>query len=225
MSVLSPTPDEVFRVTVRKALQSNPSASWINTYEIRAQADNGNGGAFPSTAVLDEVAQVIVNWERRLHLTSVLFTRYVVSTWVADTEPYNGDEFLAVPINLTGTVVPTGDPLGLNQCLFIERQPVGGRTGKLYLRGCLTEQNVEAVSGRTNLLNAFRDAINTDLNDPDNGGDLLTSLSSNWQAQLVMAGRNSADAVVVRPVVGLVASDRVVTKKTDNRWFNRSTSV
>lgn len=225
MSVLSPTPDEIFRVTVRKALQANPSATWINTYEVRAEADNGNGGAFPSTAVLDEVAQTIVEWERRYHLTGVLFTRYVVSTWLADTEPYNGDEFLAVPTNLTGTVVPTGDPLGLNQCLFIERQPVGGRTGKLYLRGCLTEQAVAAVAGQTNLVDTFRDSINADLNDPDNGGDLLASLSSSWQAQLVMAGRNSANAVVVRPVVGLVASDRVVSKKTDNRWFNRSSPV
>lgn len=222
MSVLSPTEGEIFRVEIRKALSSNPSATWVNTYEITGLWMGGSPGAFLGTAELDETAQAIVAWERQWHFTGVIFTRYVVSTWLSDSEPYNGDEFLAVPLALNGTRIAPGEILGLNQCLYFERQPVGGRTGKLYLRGCLSEPDVTAVAGQSNLVEDFREALNGALTDADGPGNLGVILNSFHNAQLVMAGRNSADAVVVRRVTNLIASDRVVTKKTDNRWFNRS---
>ncbi len=222
MSVIAPTAGEVFRVTIRKALQSNPSATWVNTYEIAANSAGLPEGTFANAEEVRLAALTIYEWERNLHLVDVLFTRVTVSTWVDDSTPYNGDEFSALPVTASGLRVAPAPPLGLESCLFIERQPLAGRTGKIYLRRCLREDDVSAPAGKTNLESTYRTALNDNFAANEGNLNLIQLLSVEANALMVMASRNSSGDAVVRRVFGISASDRVVNKKTDNRWFNRS---
>ncbi len=222
MSVLSPGPGEVFRVTSRKSLSNNPNATWVNTYEIAANSTGLPEGTFTGIGDLQNAALAIQEWERSLHLTDVLFDRLTISTWLSDSVPYNGDEFAVVTNVVSGTRLASGDPLGLENCLFIERQPLAGRTGKIYLRRCLGEGDITAPAGRTSLNNPLREALNESFVDPGGPANLIDQLAAAADALLVMAAINSSSVPVIRRVFAISASDRVTQKKTDNRWFNRS---
>jgi len=71
-----------------------------------------------------------------------------VSTWEADSHPYNPLGFLTVPLNTIGAVALGEDtPVSLRQTLFMKRNVSSGLLGKLFLRGALCNADIEYSDG------------------------------------------------------------------------------
>lgn len=136
-------------VTLRiyKRLTANPSLVWANTYEFHSTAN------IAQTDV-DDLVGAWSGFEQAMHLVGVHFDRAVVSTWVEDGTPYDPTSFITVPLSLDGTRPQPSDALSLNNVLFIRRQTDFGQNGKLFLRRCLVESEVNAAAGTLSLLNA-----------------------------------------------------------------------
>lgn len=102
---------------------------WTNRYIIEA-AD---------MAAALTAANTIVGAERAIHYDNVLFTRYRVSDGVAETDVYQ-----VTNVNLFGSQALGSDHmLPLFNVLRIDFNTAGGgRPSRKYLRGCLTEPNV-----------------------------------------------------------------------------------
>lgn len=199
---------ELFTVRVYKTYMGRV---WANTYELQAEQAASNGEAVWAQAVND-----IVRLEQALHLDAVMFDRVVVSTWVPDNIPYNPQNFSSYPISLRGAKGANAPGLPLTSALFVRRDVSTGRDGKLFYRGSLDGNDI----GGTMPFFTLRDSVRVSLQQQIN----------NWFAQyhplsgilyLVMVGVNAAGQQHVRRVLSLTVMERIVSKKLDNRWFDR----
>lgn len=145
MSILSPTPGEVFIFRSHKRLTTNPLLGWVNTYEFEA-------GASTLYANLLEAANLVIDMEIGLHLSDAEFFKRVISTWVADGIPYNPASFVSIETpGLVGDRT-AGDPLSLQNVLQVNRQVPTGRQGKLFYRRVLAESEIVSPAGDPVLL-------------------------------------------------------------------------
>jgi hypothetical protein len=200
------TQGEVLTVRVYKRYAG---FSWANNYEVEATQDIAN----PSTA-LEFLATRVLELERGLHLSGIVFDRVAISTYVPDSQPYNPNTVAVFPFSLNGTRVGQGSALPLEACLFVRRNVVFGRDGRLLYRGCLTDTQVSTSNLRSVLLPSAVTSYQNIINN-------WRSIGLGNEFRLVMAS-GLPIPTDVRQVVNLQVSEKVVYKKYNNRYFRRN---
>jgi hypothetical protein len=182
---------------------------WANNYEVEATQDITN----PSTS-LEFLATRIVELERGLHLSGIVIDRVAISTYVPDSQPYDPNTLAVFPFSVNGTRTGPGSALALEMCLFVRRNVVFGRDGRLLYRGCLTDGQVSTTSLRAILLPAavttYQNIINS-----------WRSVGLGNEFRLVMASGLPVPTDI-RVVQNLQVSEKVVFKKFNNRYFRRN---
>lgn len=211
MSVLSFGEEDLFVVRTIKSLTTNPNNKWANSYE------------FVSTAVGTEttlltLATAVIEFEATLSLSTVRFDRVTVSTWAADSVPYNPETFISTTVTAEGEVTPATDQLPLNQCMSVARVAASGRFGHLFYRGLLVEGDVTAPAGIQVLVN--RPGKQTDVEAALASSGLAEYIGTSHTAELVLC-MISKDGFQVRIVEELLVQG-VSTIPQDHAWFNRT---
>lgn len=146
MSVTAPATDELFTVRIYKSVDVASDQVWANTYELQTAA------AATSTD-LDDAADKLVAFEKAMHHDTVVFRRAVISTYVADGAPYNPLSFVSKSLTGAGSIASPAAALvlPLQVALFIRRDVLAGRAGKLMFRQALGEGDVEGRFGQVRL--------------------------------------------------------------------------
>jgi len=183
--------------------------AWANNYEVEAVQDITN-----VAVSLEALVTRIVALERPLHLSGVVIDRVTVSTYVPDSLPYNPNTVATFPISTNGTRQAQGESLPLELCLFVRRNVVLGRDGRLLYRGCLTENDMSASTLRPLLTSSSVGALQGIINS-------WTSTGLGSDFRLVMASGFPTPSNV-RSVVSLQVSEKIVVKKYNNRYFRRN---
>jgi len=211
MSVSDFAADDLFILRIIKHLGTNPDRKWANSYEFRAV---GAG----SESDLLVMAQAFVEFEAALHGTAVQFDRFLISTWEADSVPYDPAAFIASTVSAVGTKVMASDIEPLNMVLSVTRVATTGRFGHLFYRGVLQEVEVVSPAGKPTLVN--RAAIQTDIDTAlgDSSADQYLGPEVGAPFKMVMVNK---DGTQVRPVAGLFAQG-VSSVPLDHAWFNRA---
>lgn len=212
MSVASFETGAKFVVRIIKSHHNNPSDQWVNSYEFVATEAGGE----PALLTL---GTTLVAYEKLLHMVDIDFDRLTISTWEADSVPYDPTAFISSSLTGAGaTGVVTGmEPL--NECLSVARVCSFGRFGHIFYRGCLDAAEVFTPSGRAALIDdtevqgRIDDAITT------SGLDSYIGLSPDLGLALSLINK---DGTNVRHVVGLSAAG-VSFLPLDHAWFNRTT--
>lgn len=206
MTALDPGDAQGFIVRIYKYLATNPSLMWANSYELISTSDLGPGAG-------DNIVTALLNFEAAIHLDDVRFDRAVLSTYVADGEPYDPESFIVYPSSLEGEVSTVGkDPRSLNDCLFVRRVVASGRTGKIFYRRCLTDEDITSPAGSIQLADTspvwdtVATAFSTYLFDYTNG-------SEDFRLCLIALGQQ------VRNIAGFAAAGARV-RQYNNRWFD-----
>jgi hypothetical protein len=206
MTLATITQGEVLTVRTYKQYLSY---LWANNYEVEATQDITN----PSTS-LEFLATRIVELERGLHLSGVVIDRVAISTYVPDSQPYDPNTLAVFPFSVNATRTGTGSALPLEMCLFVRRNVVFGRDGRLLYRGCLTDTQVSTSSLRAILLPAAVTAYQNIINS-------WRSVGLGNEFRFVMASGLPVPTDI-RVVQNLQVSEKVVFKKFNNRYFRRN---
>lgn len=203
--------DDLFTVRVRKYLDTNPDNKWVNSYEFQA-LDAGDEGD------LLALGTKVVAFEQGLHYENVVFEALLISTWVADSVPYDPFAFISSPLTGFGTRAPDAEELlGLSNCMDVRRFAATGRYGHLFYRGCLVESEVSAPAGKTIITErpAMQAIVDAALGSSGLDDHLGTGSGT---LRMCMIGSSSAQ---VR-TVNLLSVGQVAQVKQDHRWFNRT---
>jgi hypothetical protein len=219
MSVVSPLNGEGFVITIVKSLVANPAVRWRNTYE----AFFTDGGE-PLSSVLLDFAEKLLDFEQQLHLTGVQFVQTTISTYLPETADYDPESFVTIPHpadTIGERTIGASQPLDLTAAFYVRRQVPTGRQGKLFYRGVLGENDVEAPAGRmrltsvSNMQSLVDDALTSSgLNEhlyPLSTGNLMLSMTST----------RKDGSVIHRQVMGLVAAG-ATRVSNDHRWYDVS---
>jgi hypothetical protein len=198
---------EVF--TVRTYKRTGDFA-WANTYEIRAREDaESNNQAF-----WQNIADRFIALEREFHLNTVLFDRVVISTYIPDGQPYNPVTFTSFPYAVLGLAGLTADQLPADACLYVRRNALFGRDGRLLYRGCLHEGFAEGGFPRHTITTTRQGQIQGAFN------SWYAAFRSNTVFDVVMASGVPVPTDI-RVVTDFVVERRIVYKKPRNRYFDR----
>jgi len=181
---------------------------WANNYEVQATQNIPD-----PTILLPILADRFVTLERALHTTAVTIDRVTVSTYVPDSVPYNPDALATYAYNVPGQRSLSGDLVALETCLFVRRITNFGRSGRILYRGCLYEADVGVFGYRGIIISSALNSIRSIINNWAQQG-----IGQEWR--LVLAS-GSPQPTNIREVVRLEASERVVFKKLNNRYFRR----
>lgn len=217
MSVIEPQPGEGFVFTVVKSLVSNPAVRWRNTYEAFFTSQ---GEAQPGSLL--SLAEKLLAFEQAMHLTGVQFVQTTISTYRAETAEYDPASFITIP-HPADTIglrtIGASQPLDLTAAFYVRRQVPAGRQGKLFYRGVLGENDVEAPAGRMRLssVSGMQDLVNTALDDSGLNDHLYPSATGNLL--LAMARTLNNGDVGYRQVTALLAAG-ATRVSNDHRWYD-----
>ncbi len=211
MSVLTFAVNDLFVARIKKNHVSNPSRSWQNSYEFVA---NSAG----SLSDLAAMADTLLNFEAQIHNTFTHFEQVTVSTWAADSKPYDPDAFLTLPVSLNGLRDTTGELEPLNVCWSVSRSAFSGRAGHVFFRGVLAQADTQAPSGILQLTDPS--AMSALLSDARIDSSLTGYLGTAPEAPLSMALINK-NGTNIRTVQTLT-SVGVSLLPVDHAWFNRT---
>lgn len=214
MSVLSYAAGDLFIFRVVKYLATNPDNSWANSYEFKSIATGDD-------SQLQTLASVLVLFEQNMHFSQVKFDKVLVSTWAADSKPYDPDTFLSIPQTGSGAASGGSTILPLDKALSVRRVPSSGRFGHIFLRGALDESMVEAPAGKSVLTTPSAIQAALDAQVAASELDLYLGNPATGPLQMVMIDRTAS---IVRNVVSLAVGG-VGTVPTDHAWFNRTPAV
>jgi len=199
------TQDEVLTARVYKQFGGY---AWANNYEIQATQDITN----PATS-LENLAIRLQQLEVNLYYTYVIIDRITISTYVPDSQPYNPNTLATFPFSVPGTRTLSSDATPLEICLFVRRNTVFGRDGRLLYRGCLNESEVGTLGLRPVLTSSavsFYQSIITNWS--------TVGLGAEWRFVLASGAPIPTN---IRPVSNLQVSEKVVIKKFNNRYYRR----
>lgn len=209
-------PDTNWTIRIAKSWSARDlTRSWVNTYELVS-------GAPASPTDLIPVLSTLVAAEKTLHRNLVQFLQGTISTWVPDSKPYTGLNFVTVEQSGTGNLgLSSGDTLDSNVCFVVKFTAPTGRQGRRFYRGCLSEDdNITSSDGHFNLagtsgfidtgavMSNFRTALAPVLP----GGNAL--------AQLYLFGKGLTFPSTARAVNG-VRSGGITVNKHNHRYFDR----
>lgn len=137
MPIMLPALDELFTVRVTSYHKLNPSQRWSNNYCLEA----GTGADY---VTLEGFAIACLEFQTIMSYDSIVTERAVVSTYIRDSNPYDGNEFMTVEHNQDGSIAGSDSSLlPLEACLYLRKKTQTGRNGKLFLRGVLQETDVQ----------------------------------------------------------------------------------
>lgn len=117
----------------------DPERRWVNNYE--AHSDE-----VVAPDAFESMMNDIVAAEKLIHLLPVQFLSATISTWEADSVPYNPSSFFTYELaggGGRGGAADVVQALDSNVCYLVKRQTHGGKSGKLFYRGCLEEADVQ----------------------------------------------------------------------------------
>lgn len=160
---ISPTGVDMSILSIHKVLNGE---SWVNVYHLQAAYDSEAGAT---------QAMGLVTMERSLYLPNVLITHYNLSDNIEDTDAY-----YSVPLNLLGTSAATGDPAPLHNTVRVDFSKLGGgRPGRKYYRGVLTESHIgpwgQILSGN---ITSWQNTIQAVMDANTAGGENFTYVSA-----------------------------------------------
>lgn len=208
------------QITVRtmKRAVANPDWTWQNNYEFVLGTANGEPAAWE--AFLD----AIVAAERPLHNGTVEFVRAVASTYTAE-EGYQPQSMFVREINnLLGTRTTSGDALPRHAVLHLKKDAAYGRAGKMFLRGCLTETDVQTGSSldwqlTPGATTALQTAANTFYTAIMNAITTLGGAGSYWA--MIGTASGIPDTTLIRQVRSVTARS-VSINRAHHRYFDRT---
>lgn len=219
MSVIEPVVREGFVFTLTKSLISNPAVRWRNTYE--AFFDEGSS---PTSSALEDLAEKLLAFEKIIHLTGVQFVQTTISTYVQDSTPYDPESFITIP-HPADTVgertIGAAQPLDLTAAFYVRRQVPTGRQGKIFYRGVLGENDVEAPAGAMRLSNVA--SMQTLLDGALNTSELFAYFypSATGMLMLSMTSTPSPGNTIHRQIMAFLAAG-ATRVSNDHRWYNVS---
>jgi hypothetical protein len=211
MPLQSVTPGEVFTVRVYKAFNQ---FLWANTYEIVAVNDEPNAGE----AFWQNIASKFVTLERLIHFNFIRIDRVVISSYVPDGTPYNPTSFISLPSGQFGDYPVSFEPVPASLCMLVRKNVTFGRDGRNLYRGTIREDDMvgsfpEATlspTRRTNVQNVFNNFYT----------DFFTTTIFN-----VCMASGKPNPTNIRQVTNFVVEAKIVSKKTNNRYFKRNPGV
>lgn len=212
MSVITYALNDLFVVRVKKSHTANPSRSWQNSYEFVANA----AGTLPD---LDALVNVMLDYELQIHNTFTQFEQVSVSTWSADSVPYDPNAFLVMPVSSIGLRDTTGALAPITTCWNVSRPCLSGRTGHIFYRNVFAQGDLTAPSGISQL-NA-PGTFDTLLQEARTSSGLSDYLGLTPTAPLQMCLINKTGSNV-RGVQTLISTG-VSQLPVDHAWFNRTT--
>lgn len=203
---------DLFVVSIKKNLLTNPENSWVNRYELRAETTG-------TEAELLAAMEAIRFFEQQIHSAAVFFSQETVSTWEADSVPYDPTAFISVPLSSVGTRVVALELENLQTCLSVRRVCDFGRFGHLFYRGCLYEDEVSSPSGKSILTSpaTVQTRIETAMEDAELGN--YVGPTAHGALRVVMVNKTGTQ---VRPVIGFTQGG-VALVPNDHAWYNRTT--
>lgn len=214
MSATDYSPDDLFTIRTVKHLTTNPLRKWQNSYELKALVAGGE-------SELLAAALTFVEFERRMANAAVVFEQVLISTWEADSKPYNPEAFISTTLALYGTKTTSSDPSPLTATVSVARVCASGRFGHIFLRGWLEESIQNAPAGMAVFTNLV--AQDSFMQDElaDSGAGIYFGNPADAPLGVVMV---SKDGSQVRNVLGL--SIRGISQlPLDHAWFNRTAPV
>jgi len=211
MSVHDFDAGDLFIVRLFKNHFDNPSDTWVNSYEFKANESGTEG-------VLLDLGDKVTAFERAMHGVKISFNRMTISTWEPDSKPYDPLAFISVTLTGAGSVGEVSGLEPLNECLSVSRVCASGRTGHIFYRGALDSAEVFAPGGRASLIDDTEIQGRIDAAVTSSGLDETIGVISDGSFQMCLI---SKDGTQVRSVVGLVAAG-VSFLPLDHAWFNRT---
>jgi hypothetical protein len=205
--------DEVLTVRTYKTVPGAQIA-WANTYELIV--DNPSQDVTEVTNRLNNLRDVFVTLERGLLNVAYTLDRIIISSYVADSRPYDPFTFASYTISLPGQFTSGSNPLvPLQLCVLVKRLTNFGRQGNILYRGIVTRNETTVTPTGTVVsaarINAIETALNTFLN-------AIRQLGFD----LVMArGTQQVEVGTLRRVRALEAKQDMRFKKLNNRYFDR----
>lgn len=198
-----------FVASTRARVITAPDRVWQQTLEFVAGAD-GN------LVDIEGLATDIGQFFAALLVVEAQVFEVRVSTWEADSHPYDPTAFYVDTTVRNGAYTSIGNPAPLDTCMAISKHPQTGRNGALPLRAAIRQNEYSAsLHGRSfvSLSDAqarFAAAFAT------SGLDLHVGVEgATLQLAMIDAGGN-ARIVLDMGVTGI----REV--KTKHKWFNRA---
>lgn len=161
---------------------------WANRYELNVPGSDGVDA--------EDIADAFATSLRPILLQNFYLDHVVVSTWAADGQPYDPLTFFTKPYNQRGT---RGNDLSttvlpINNVVHVRKLTTAGRTGNVFIRGYLQEEDISSdVSGAVTLSDVSKAQVANALN------DLVTNLPQG--CEIVMIGPVGG-VQVIRPVTG-----------------------
>jgi hypothetical protein len=212
VSALNPQSGEVLKVTVVKNHVNDVSDKFVSGYEFQAKVqDLGPLG-------VENLVDAVVLFEKAMARNTIEFDRAVVSTWVEEPGGYDPSQFVVFDLGGFGDLVPADD-LPLEACLLVRREVSSGRQGRLFVRGFLIEQDVEAVAGKWQLSNPA--GVGTVLGTAVTSSGLDQYMGPTAvEFQMVLHGANKTGTLYTRPVQGLAAAG-VTWASRSRKHYNR----
>jgi len=201
-----------FIVRVRSSLATNRRVRWWNTYEMRAI----NAGSIEDIVA---TGNVIADFQAKVCYNYVYVDQFTVSSWVPDSHPYNPLGFTTQTVNQLGEN-PLGVklPVALRQTLFLSRDVSTGLQGKLFLRGALSNEDIETQDGEWELVGPGLIEA-----------DLLAAMASSGLDDLIAPGTPASffalaligDDLETRFLTGLSVKG-TADVKMNHKYFDRS---
>ena len=123
------------------AYDVRPSDDWSTILEQEVDAD-------VDSPVIEDIADNMVAGLQEIYLNNVIIDRVTISTWVADSAPYDPNVLRSISYGVAGSrPFLLTNPVADDLTLFIRKGSSTGRNGKMQLRGCLTIADVTSESG------------------------------------------------------------------------------
>jgi len=140
----------------------------------------------------------------------------VVSSYVADSRPYDPYTFTSIPINLPGQYsVTTIRPLPLEMCTLVKRAVPFGRQGNILYRGIVVIPDADITATGTTIRSARLQAIQQAVN------NFYDALAGQNFALVMASGREQVDRRTLRYVLELSVKSDMRFKKLKNRYFDK----
>lgn len=147
-----------------------------------------------------DLMDTFANFVANMLFNHMVVKRVSASTWEKDSNPYEGTEFITKEYSLRGVrFFSASQVLPAEVCLYLKKNTVTGRNGKMFLRGTVLEEDVSyATSGFA-------------MNDRATYESLLENALSISGLNAYIGGDSTSIRAVVATSVGNVLYPRTVT--------------
>lgn len=136
----------VYKMVLNKRFVFDPSDTFVSTYEFTTDT--------PISSVAGkDLIQAVCLAEAIVLAAQVEFTSGVISTWIADSEPYNPDNLIVKALSGTGLRAAAEDAMADRNLVYkITREPEFGKAGVVNLRGALLDTDVQTEGAHSILV-------------------------------------------------------------------------